>query len=154
MSVLIFLFLPPPGTLGKSIRTETKWLSPVEFVKAALDHPDAIWKKDIVMEGQPLSALIEVTMVTCIITLIQSISFSFAIKGNMFFQLDTYTVMWNRSSRNHCFITGYSKVMKWFWNGVKSINNTTSTLLHFHWYGFLALVPPFPSTWDFSDSEN
>ncbi|KAG7239463.1 hypothetical protein INR49_028934, partial [Caranx melampygus] len=47
------------GTCGKSIRTETKWLSPVEFVKAALDQPDATWKKDIMVEGRPLNALIE-----------------------------------------------------------------------------------------------
>uniref|UniRef100_A0A3B4T9D1 SP110 nuclear antigen, tandem duplicate 1 n=1 Tax=Seriola dumerili TaxID=41447 RepID=A0A3B4T9D1_SERDU len=47
------------GTCGKSIRTETRWLSPVEFVKEASSLPDASWKKDIEVDGRPLSVLIE-----------------------------------------------------------------------------------------------
>uniref|UniRef100_A0A3B4YAH7 PHD-type domain-containing protein n=1 Tax=Seriola lalandi dorsalis TaxID=1841481 RepID=A0A3B4YAH7_SERLL len=43
------------GTCGKSIRTETRWLSPVEFVKEASSLPDASWKKDIEVDGRPLS---------------------------------------------------------------------------------------------------
>uniref|UniRef100_A0A3B4YV33 SP110 nuclear body protein, tandem duplicate 1 n=1 Tax=Seriola lalandi dorsalis TaxID=1841481 RepID=A0A3B4YV33_SERLL len=46
-------------TCGKSIRTETRWLSPVEFVKEASSLPDASWKKDIEVDGRPLSVLIE-----------------------------------------------------------------------------------------------
>ncbi|XP_056256949.1 nuclear body protein SP140-like protein isoform X2 [Seriola aureovittata] len=47
------------GTCGKSIRTETRWLSPEEFVKEASSLPDANWKKDIEVDGRPLSVLIE-----------------------------------------------------------------------------------------------
>ncbi|XP_026212366.1 nuclear body protein SP140-like [Anabas testudineus] len=47
------------GVYGKSIRTETSWMSPVEFVKKALSRTDASWKKDIKWEGKPLSVLIE-----------------------------------------------------------------------------------------------
>ncbi|XP_018523280.1 nuclear body protein SP140-like protein isoform X2 [Lates calcarifer] len=47
------------GTCGKSIRTETSWLSPVEFVMEASCPPDATWKKDIICDGKPLSVLIE-----------------------------------------------------------------------------------------------
>uniref|UniRef100_A0A3Q1HLD9 SP110 nuclear body protein, tandem duplicate 1 n=1 Tax=Anabas testudineus TaxID=64144 RepID=A0A3Q1HLD9_ANATE len=47
------------GVYGKSIRTETSWMSPVEFVKEALGQTDASWKKDIKWEGKPLSVLIE-----------------------------------------------------------------------------------------------
>ncbi|XP_059204937.1 nuclear body protein SP140-like protein isoform X2 [Centropristis striata] len=47
------------GTKGKSIRTETSWMSPVEFVKEASLSTDASWRKDIQCEGEPLSVLIE-----------------------------------------------------------------------------------------------
>ncbi|KAM6905361.1 nuclear body protein SP140-like protein [Xenentodon cancila] len=47
------------GTCGKSIRTETSWMTPVEFTKAASDQPDVSWKKDIDYDGKPLNALIE-----------------------------------------------------------------------------------------------
>ncbi|KAM9346464.1 uncharacterized protein ABDE67_013070 [Symphorus nematophorus] len=47
------------GTCGKSIRTETGWLSPVEFLKEASCPPDALWRKDIKWEGKPLSVLTE-----------------------------------------------------------------------------------------------
>ncbi|KAM6905359.1 uncharacterized protein FYW49_015378 [Xenentodon cancila] len=47
------------GTCGKSIRTETSWMSPVEFTKAASDQPDVSWKKDIDYDGKPLNALIK-----------------------------------------------------------------------------------------------
>lgn len=46
------------GTRGKSIRTETSWMSPVEFMKEASCQTDA-WRKDIKCEGEPLSVLIE-----------------------------------------------------------------------------------------------
>uniref|UniRef100_A0A8C3G124 SP110 nuclear body protein n=1 Tax=Cyclopterus lumpus TaxID=8103 RepID=A0A8C3G124_CYCLU len=51
--------LRPPGTCGKSIRTETNWMTPVEFLKVASCPTDASWKKEIQCEGGPLSVLIE-----------------------------------------------------------------------------------------------
>ncbi|KAM8844904.1 uncharacterized protein AB9W97_000294 isoform 2-T2 [Spinachia spinachia] len=42
------------GTCGKSIRTQTSWMTPVEFLKSALDREDASWKRDINFEGKPL----------------------------------------------------------------------------------------------------
>ncbi|XP_035510583.1 nuclear body protein SP140-like protein [Morone saxatilis] len=50
------------GTCGKSIRTETNWLTPVEFMKEASCPTDASWRKDIQWEGKPLSILTGVTM--------------------------------------------------------------------------------------------
>ncbi|XP_072224491.1 uncharacterized protein [Leuresthes tenuis] len=47
------------GTAGKSIRTETSWMSPVEFVKAASCQTDGSWKKDIKYDGKPLGDLTE-----------------------------------------------------------------------------------------------
>ncbi|XP_037647792.1 nuclear body protein SP140-like isoform X3 [Sebastes umbrosus] len=47
------------GTRGKSIRTETSWMSPVEFIKEASCPTDASWRKDIKYEGEPLSVLLE-----------------------------------------------------------------------------------------------
>ncbi|XP_049416672.1 nuclear body protein SP140-like protein isoform X11 [Epinephelus fuscoguttatus] len=48
------------GTRGKSLRTETIWLTPEEFVKeASCPDADATWRKDILYEGEPLSVLIE-----------------------------------------------------------------------------------------------
>ncbi|XP_071330318.1 nuclear body protein SP140-like protein isoform X2 [Trachinotus anak] len=47
------------GTCGKSIRTETSWMTPVDFVKEASCQTDATWKKDIKVEGKPLGVLIE-----------------------------------------------------------------------------------------------
>ncbi|XP_014846983.1 PREDICTED: nuclear body protein SP140-like protein isoform X2 [Poecilia mexicana] len=47
------------GKCGKSIRTELSWMSPEEFVNTALNQRDAAWRKDILYEGEPLSALIE-----------------------------------------------------------------------------------------------
>ncbi|XP_074513308.1 uncharacterized protein LOC141781438 [Sebastes fasciatus] len=47
------------GTRGKSIRTETSWMSPVEFMKEASCPTDASWRKDIKYEGEPLSVLLE-----------------------------------------------------------------------------------------------
>ena len=54
------------GTAGKSIRTETSWMSPVEFVKAASCQTDGSWKKDIKYDGKPLGDLTEVTTVTVV----------------------------------------------------------------------------------------
>ncbi|XP_069557527.1 autoimmune regulator-like isoform X1 [Brachyistius frenatus] len=47
------------GTCGKSIRTETSWMSPVDFVNGASGQTGVSWKKDILWQGQPLSVLIE-----------------------------------------------------------------------------------------------
>lgn len=47
------------GTCGKSIRTETSWLTPMEFLEEATGQTDASWKKDIEWNGSPLSVLIE-----------------------------------------------------------------------------------------------
>ncbi|XP_026212392.1 nuclear body protein SP140-like [Anabas testudineus] len=47
------------GTCGKSIRTETSWMTPVEFVKEASCQTDALWRRDIKWEGKPLSVLIQ-----------------------------------------------------------------------------------------------
>uniref|UniRef100_A0A7N8X123 SP110 nuclear antigen, tandem duplicate 1 n=1 Tax=Mastacembelus armatus TaxID=205130 RepID=A0A7N8X123_9TELE len=44
---------------GKCIRTETSWMSPVEFVNAASDESDPPWKREIQWEGKPLNDLIE-----------------------------------------------------------------------------------------------
>uniref|UniRef100_A0A3Q3VKM5 SP110 nuclear body protein, tandem duplicate 1 n=1 Tax=Mola mola TaxID=94237 RepID=A0A3Q3VKM5_MOLML len=46
-----------PRTCAKSIRTETSWMTPVDFVKEALCQTDASWRKDIKWEGKPLSHL-------------------------------------------------------------------------------------------------
>lgn len=47
------------GRCGKSIRIETSWMSPEEFVKEASTQTDTSWRKDILWEGKPLSVLIE-----------------------------------------------------------------------------------------------
>ncbi|XP_034046826.1 nuclear body protein SP140-like protein isoform X2 [Thalassophryne amazonica] len=46
------------GLRGKSIRTETRWMTPVEFVKEGLSQADVSWKKDILWDGKPLAMLI------------------------------------------------------------------------------------------------
>lgn len=46
------------GTLGKSIRTETSWMTPVDFCKES-GLTNFNWKKDIIWDGKPLSALME-----------------------------------------------------------------------------------------------
>lgn len=53
------------GTLGKCIRTEKKWMTPVDFVKEVLCEMDVSWKKDITYEGKPLSDLIENKTLSC-----------------------------------------------------------------------------------------
>ncbi|KAM7372277.1 hypothetical protein PAMP_009456 [Pampus punctatissimus] len=55
------------GTCGKSIRTETSWMSPVGFMKEAKMQTDASWKKDILWEDKPLSVLIELGDYTTVI---------------------------------------------------------------------------------------
>lgn len=52
--------LTPPGTFGKSIRTEDSWLTPQEFLEKGLAPPHNGWRVDIECEGQPLNSLIEV----------------------------------------------------------------------------------------------
>ncbi|XP_074511430.1 uncharacterized protein LOC141780196 isoform X2 [Sebastes fasciatus] len=52
------------GTRGKSIRTETSWMSPVEFMKEASCPTDASWRKDIKYEGEPLSVLLEANILS------------------------------------------------------------------------------------------
>uniref|UniRef100_A0AAX7VGU8 SAND domain-containing protein n=1 Tax=Astatotilapia calliptera TaxID=8154 RepID=A0AAX7VGU8_ASTCA len=49
------------GTLGKSIRTETSWMTPVDFCKES-GPTNVSWKKDIRWDGKPLSALMEVCL--------------------------------------------------------------------------------------------
>lgn len=52
----------PLGTCGKSIRTDTGWVTPVDFVKDASCQTDVSWKKHIKCEGKPLGDLINVTV--------------------------------------------------------------------------------------------
>ncbi|CAL8314672.1 unnamed protein product, partial [Arctogadus glacialis] len=47
------------GRCGNSIRTEDRWMSPVEFVEQGSAMPNALWRRDIQWEGKPLSSLIE-----------------------------------------------------------------------------------------------
>ncbi|KAF3700434.1 Nuclear body protein SP140-like protein [Channa argus] len=47
------------GTRGKSIRTETRWMSPEEFLEEESGQTDGSWKKVIKCEGKPLGNLIE-----------------------------------------------------------------------------------------------
>ncbi|XP_030194244.1 nuclear body protein SP140-like protein isoform X2 [Gadus morhua] len=47
------------GRCGNSIRTEDRWMSPVEFVEQGSAMLNAPWRRDIQWEGQPLSSLIE-----------------------------------------------------------------------------------------------
>ncbi|XP_052374507.1 nuclear body protein SP140-like protein isoform X10 [Oncorhynchus keta] len=47
------------GSCGKSIRTELRWMTPVEFVKGESALEDPSWKKDIQWDGKPLSLLIK-----------------------------------------------------------------------------------------------
>lgn len=50
------------GTCGKSIRTDTGWVTPVDFVKDASCQTDVSWKKHIKCEGKPLGDLINAKM--------------------------------------------------------------------------------------------
>ncbi|XP_078125552.1 uncharacterized protein sp100.1 isoform X2 [Sander vitreus] len=50
------------GTCGKSIRTETTWMTPVEFVTEALGQTSGCWRKDIKWEGEPINVLLEAKM--------------------------------------------------------------------------------------------
>ncbi|XP_055366980.1 uncharacterized protein LOC114860882 [Betta splendens] len=52
------------GDRGKSIRTESSWMTPEEFVKQASGQINACWKKDIVCEGKALGFLLEKTLKT------------------------------------------------------------------------------------------
>eukprot|EP00063_Salmo_salar_P073309 XP_014048144.1 PREDICTED: nuclear body protein SP140-like protein isoform X3 [Salmo salar] len=47
------------GSCGKSIRTELRWMTPVEFVTVGSALEDPSWKKDIQWDGKSLSLLIE-----------------------------------------------------------------------------------------------
>ncbi|XP_071027594.1 nuclear body protein SP140-like protein [Oncorhynchus clarkii lewisi] len=47
------------GSCGKSIRTELRWMTPVEFLTGGSNLEDPSWKKDIQWDGKPLSLLIE-----------------------------------------------------------------------------------------------
>ncbi|KAJ0058178.1 hypothetical protein NL108_009058, partial [Boleophthalmus pectinirostris] len=47
------------GTCGKSIRTESSWMTPVDFVKEASCQTDISWQKDIKCEGKPLGELLK-----------------------------------------------------------------------------------------------
>ncbi|XP_029997976.1 LOW QUALITY PROTEIN: nuclear body protein SP140-like protein [Sphaeramia orbicularis] len=53
------------GILGKCIRTEKSWMTPVDFVKEVLCETDVSWKKDIICEGKPLGDLIEKKILSC-----------------------------------------------------------------------------------------
>ncbi|KAM8824471.1 uncharacterized protein ACB058_020715 [Synchiropus picturatus] len=48
------------GSCGMSVRTETRWVTPEEFVKAAPHVANPAWSRDILWEGRPLSLLVEV----------------------------------------------------------------------------------------------
>uniref|UniRef100_A0AAX7VB15 SAND domain-containing protein n=1 Tax=Astatotilapia calliptera TaxID=8154 RepID=A0AAX7VB15_ASTCA len=56
-----FCHFSQEGTLGKSIRTETSWMTPVDFCKES-GPTNVSWKKDIRWDGKPLSALMEVCL--------------------------------------------------------------------------------------------
>uniref|UniRef100_A0A672INP6 Nuclear body protein SP140-like protein n=1 Tax=Salarias fasciatus TaxID=181472 RepID=A0A672INP6_SALFA len=43
---------------GKSIRTETSWMTPKDFATAGSGQTEALWKRDIQWEGKPLNDLI------------------------------------------------------------------------------------------------
>ncbi|XP_055007656.1 nuclear body protein SP140-like protein isoform X3 [Boleophthalmus pectinirostris] len=47
------------GTCGKSIRTESSWMTPVDFVKEASCQTDISWQKHIKCEGKPLGELLK-----------------------------------------------------------------------------------------------
>ncbi|XP_074552596.1 nuclear body protein SP140-like protein isoform X2 [Halichoeres trimaculatus] len=47
------------GIRGKSIRTETKWMTPEEFVNSVLGQTESSWRKIIKWDGNPISVLIE-----------------------------------------------------------------------------------------------
>ncbi|XP_030233428.1 nuclear body protein SP140 isoform X2 [Gadus morhua] len=47
------------GRCGNSIRTEDRWMSPAEFVAQGSAMANALWRRDIQWEGQPLDSLIE-----------------------------------------------------------------------------------------------
>ncbi|XP_029945777.1 nuclear body protein SP140-like protein isoform X2 [Salarias fasciatus] len=46
------------GFCGKSIRTETSWMTPKDFATAGSGQTEALWKRDIQWEGKPLNDLI------------------------------------------------------------------------------------------------
>lgn len=50
------------GTRGKSIRTQTRWVTPTEFVRGASSVSNPSWQRDIQWEGKPLGVLIETGM--------------------------------------------------------------------------------------------
>ncbi|XP_053708153.1 uncharacterized protein LOC128751270 isoform X3 [Synchiropus splendidus] len=47
------------GSCGMSVRTETRWVTPEEFVKAAPHVANPAWSRDIQCEGRPLSLLVK-----------------------------------------------------------------------------------------------
>ncbi|XP_055736524.1 nuclear body protein SP140-like protein [Salvelinus fontinalis] len=47
------------GLCGKSIRTDQRWMTPVEFVTGESALEDPSWRNDIQWDGKPLSVLIE-----------------------------------------------------------------------------------------------
>ncbi|XP_029583120.1 nuclear body protein SP140-like protein isoform X2 [Salmo trutta] len=47
------------GLCGKSIRTDQRWMTPVEFVTVGSALEDPSWENDIQWDGKPLSLLIE-----------------------------------------------------------------------------------------------
>ncbi|XP_055079710.1 uncharacterized protein LOC117374944 isoform X2 [Periophthalmus magnuspinnatus] len=47
------------GTCGRSIRTETRWMTPVNFVKEASCQTDVSWKLQIKCEGKALGELVK-----------------------------------------------------------------------------------------------
>uniref|UniRef100_A0A3B3Z9D8 SP110 nuclear body protein, tandem duplicate 1 n=1 Tax=Periophthalmus magnuspinnatus TaxID=409849 RepID=A0A3B3Z9D8_9GOBI len=49
----------PSGTCGRSIRTETRWMTPVNFVKEASCQTDVSWKLQIKCEGKALGELVK-----------------------------------------------------------------------------------------------
>lgn len=57
-----FLFLL--GKRGKSIRTKTSWMTPVEFMNEGLGHRNGVWRKDIENNGKALGFLLEVNVVS------------------------------------------------------------------------------------------
>ncbi|XP_037544788.1 nuclear body protein SP140-like protein [Nematolebias whitei] len=47
------------GKRGKSIRTKTSWMTPVEFMNEGLGHRNGTWRKDIENNGKALGFLLE-----------------------------------------------------------------------------------------------
>nr|XP_061804994.1 nuclear body protein SP140-like protein [Nerophis lumbriciformis] len=46
------------GNCGLSIRTNSCWMTPADFVKEALDGEDASWKKELILEGRSLDVVL------------------------------------------------------------------------------------------------